>query len=266
MVCETIPENHRLEIEPASYADIKLITGEQGSGKSCTAVAYAIGDYYTQMTGLVNANGEFIKAKCIDSKDKLLLKRAGLNPSKFQYVRVYSDNSKDTKLVKKPQGYMVVSEVRLFCNFHLYGVEFAYISLADIIQYVNTPLFNNSWILSDESVMNDARNSMEAAGKLSAAFGATIRKRNAHYCISAQYTEMVERRYRLFHTTKILCDYDEHTKYVNLNVKTRGEPAYDTDYWAPQYYPYFNTNERIKVPQYKIDNALSKFFQTELAK
>jgi hypothetical protein len=266
MVLEVIPEERRLEVSPPTFADIKLITGEQGSGKSVTSVAYAVGDYYSQMTGLVNSNGEFIRARCIDKRDRILLKQAGLTPSKFKYVRVYADNNIETKLIEKPKGWMVKSLVRIFANFHLYGIEYAYISLADILQYINYPLFDNAWILSDESVMNDARNSMEAAGKLGAGFGATIRKRNAHYCIASQYAEMIERRYRLFHTTKILCTYDKDTKYINLNVKVRGEQPYDTDFWEPQYRPFFDTREIIKTPQYKIDNALSKFFQTETAK
>jgi hypothetical protein len=250
---------------PHTYADFKLATGDQGSGKSCTIVGYAVGDYYTQMTGIVNQNGEFIKAKCIDQRDRVILKQSGLTPSKFKYLRILDDNGK-SNLIEKPKGWMVTSLVKIFANFHLYGIEYAYISLADIIQYINTPLFENSWILSDESVMNDARNSMEAAGKLAASFGATIRKRSAHYCIAAQYSEMVERRFRLFQTTRISCTFDADTQYVNLTIKEPKQPEYDTDFWAPQYYPFYNTKEIIQVPQYKIDNALSKFFQTETAK
>jgi hypothetical protein len=243
-----------------NFADIRLITGDQGSGKSCTEVAFAVGDYYDKLTGIVSPTGEVIKAQCIDKKDKLILRQAGLTPNKFNYVRVFSDNGRDSKLIHFPKNFMAVSQIKIFANFHLYGIVFSYITLADLIQYVNTELFNDAWILSDESVMTDARNSMETAGKLVAALGATIRKRDAHLCIGAQYNEMVERRFRLFKTTTVECTYDEDSKYITLEITKRGEQPFTTDYWSPNYWRFYNTKELIPVPQQKIDKVLARMY------
>ena len=245
-------------VQPASYADIRLITGEQRSGKSTTGAAFAIDDYYKQLDGLVSANGEKVKAQSLSQEDKEYLRRNGINPNILKYVRISSGSQ--SKLIKIPNGFTVSSPVKIFANFHLFGICYSYISLAELFQYVNTDLFSNAWILSDESVMTDARNSMEVGGKLAAQFGATIGKRNSHMCIMSQYTEMIERRYRLFHTMKVLCTYDPETKLVTCDVKERNQPSYSYDYWQPMYRPYFNTNELIPIPQDKIDKALAKIY------
>jgi hypothetical protein len=255
---------------PPTYADIRLITGDQRAGKSNTLVAFPVGDYHTNLDGIIAPNGQVIKAKSVaksvNPSDYTLLKRCGLYPNKLKYVRVYSPDGKQSKLIRIPQGYIVQSPVHIFANFHLFGVRFSYISIEDVIEYMNTELFNDSWILSDESAMTDARNSMDKAGKLMAQFGATIGKRNAKFCIAAQYNEMAERRFRLFATTRITCSYDEETKYINLIVKKKGEPEFETDYYAPLYWKFFKTQELIAVPQHKIDRALGKYGDGSLAK
>ncbi len=255
---------------PPTYADIRLFTGEQRSGKSNTLVAFPVGDYYTKLDGIISPSGQVIKAKSVyetvTPSDFKLLKRCGLYPNKLKYVRVFSPDGKQSKLIKIPQGYLVQSPVHIFANFHLYGVRFSYISIDDVIRYMNTEYFNDAWILSDESAMTDARNSMDKAGKLIAQFGATIGKRNAKFCIGAQYNEMAERRFRLFATTRITCSFDEDTRYITLVIKKKGEPEFETDYYAPLYWSFFKTQELIAIPQHKIDRALGNYGDGSLAK
>lgn len=242
-----------------SYADIRLFTGEQGSGKSNTLVAFPVGDYYSQMTALITPSGARIKAHSLTKEDKLILQQSKIFANKLQYCRVFSDDGKQSKLIRIPKDYLVESPVHIFANFHLYGIRYSPISITDIIENLNEPTFDEGWILSDESVMTDARNSMEAFGKLSATFGGMIRKRAAHLCVAAQYNEMVERRLRLFATTRITCSYDETTGYITLTIKKRGEPEFSTDYWAKTYWRFFDTKELIKVPPQKIRRALTNF-------
>jgi hypothetical protein len=229
-----------------------------------------VGDYYTKLDGIIAPNGQVIKAKSVDKSvnpdDYSLLKKCGLSPHKLKYVRVYSPDGKQSKLIKIPQDYLVQSPIKIFANFHLFGVRYSYISINDVIEYINTELYNDSWILSDESAMTDARNSMNSAGILIAQFGATIGKRNAKFCIAAQYNEMAERRFRLFATTRILCSYDAESKYITLDIKKKGEPEFTIDYYAPLYWKYFKTQELIAVPQHKIDRALGNYGDGSLAK
>src|SRR3990167_4438260 len=254
---------------PPTYADVKLILGEQRSGKSTVLVAYPVGDYYTNLTGITSPNNQTIKAqsvaRSVNPADYALLKRARLYPNKFKYVRVFSEDEKQSKLITIPKGYLVESPIHIFANFTLFGIRYAPISLDNVIRNMNTELFNDAWILSDESAMTDARNSMDKAGKLMAQFGATTGKRNAHFCIAAQYIEMIERRFRLFATTMITCTYDEYTQYVSIDVVRRGE-KFSTDFYQPLYRKFYKTQELIAVPQYKQERALGDFGDGTLAK
>lgn len=254
--------------QPASYADIRLFTGDQRQGKSTVAVGFGVGDYYTHLTGIKSPNGQIIKAKSVaksvNKEDYLLLKRMKLYPDKFKYVRVFSDDGKQSKLIRMPKDYLVLSSVHIFANFHLYGVEYAPINLLTIIENINTTLFNNAWILSDESGMTSARRSMEAMGKLIAEFSATIGKRKAHFCVMAQYNRMVEVLIRLFATTRILCSYDKRSQLITCDIDQRGEPKFTVDVWAPRYWPFFDSEEIIETPQYKIDSALAKVYPNRM--
>lgn len=253
MVVPNITESNT----PQDYADIRLILGEQRSGKSTIGVGFAKDDYYDQLNGIMSPSGNIIKAQSLTSDDKHLLREQGIINEPFKLVKIFSDDGKHNKIIRIPPNYLVLSSVKIFANFHIFGMKASYISLADIIQYINTPLMTNCWILSDESVMTDARNSMTGAGIIAATLGAQIGKRNIHMCLMSQYLEMVERRYRLFKTMTVQCSYDPDTRYIECDIKRRNEPAFSVSVFAPLYWMNFDTNELIKVPEKKVARAYS---------
>jgi len=243
--------------QPPSYAHISLILGEQRSGKSTTSTALPIDDYHLKMDKLISPNGEFVKAKCIDKNDKQELRRCGIVPNIFNYVRVFSDDEKQSKIIKKPKDWLVGSPIRIFSNYHLFGVKYVYITIVDIIQYMNSDLFVNSWVLSDESAMVDTRNNMTTEGKQVAQFLATIGKQNIHFVQNAQLNGMVEVRLRAFATTHIICSYDERTCLITCDIKERGKNPYSYSYDGRIYRRFFDTTERQKVSEKKLAKALA---------
>lgn len=255
---------------PPAFADIRLFVGEQRSGKSTTMVGFSIEDYMKFMTGVSKIDGHgntlsTIKARCLNKADLEILCNSGIqfNPYinySLLYCRIFDKNN-ESAIIKIPDDCIVESPVHIFANFHLFGVRYAFISIVDIITYINTDMFDNAWILSDESVMNDPRNSMEATGKLMATFGATIGKRNAKLCLATQLTEMMERRFRAFANTTITCSYDETTRLITAAIKRRNEDESEVDIYEPQYRRFFKSEEKILVPQSKINNALARVYK-----
>jgi hypothetical protein len=253
------------EKQPVAYADVRIVTGDQRAGKSNTTVKFAVDPYHEQLDGIMFPNGQIIKAKSVaksvNPEDHQALRKMGVFPSKLRYARIFSEDGRHSKLIRIPDDCIVLSPVHIFANFHMYGIRYTYIGLEDIIEYINTDLFKDAWILADETGMTDARYSMEAEGKLGAQFYATIGKRRAHFCSISQYNEMVERRIRLFGTMRVLCSYDKETRYITCDIKERGEPSYSFYYYAPPYWRYFDSEEIMKVPQYRIDKAMQKIYK-----
>lgn len=244
--------------EPQTRADVKLILGDQGSGKTNTGVALAKDDYYQQLIGIQSPGGVLTNARCLDREDKIYLERRGIFPNVFQYVKAFSDDGKKSKLIKIPKDYQVISPVRIFANFTLCNLRYVPITLADVIQYLNSDFFTNAWILSDESVMTSARNSMTAVGKLVAMLGAQVRKRNLHFCQMSQYNRMIDWQFKAFATTRILCSYDPKTQIITCDIIEAGKPRRSVSYWAPLYWENFDTEEIPQVPEL----TLARAFQT----
>lgn len=242
--------------DPPPYADVRLILGDQRSGKSCTGVAYAKDDYYEQLVGLLAPNGQVVKARTLDDGDKEYLEECDIFPDVFRYVRAFTPDSKKSKIIAIPQGWTVLSPVRIFANFHTFGLRGVFISLTDMLQYVNSDLFVNAWLLSDESAFTDPRNSMTGVGKIISFFGATVGKRNIHFCQMTQYNNMIEVRFRQFATTRVLCTYEERTKMITVEINTRGKPRQSTSYYGPRYWMNFDTSERQKVSEIQIARAM----------
>ncbi len=241
---------------PPVEADIRLITGDQRNGKTTVLVAYPKDDYYAQLTGIISPSGNVIKAKFLTPNDKDILRQDGIIPHPFRYVRVFSPDGKDTRIIRIPQDYLVQSPVRIFANLHLFGLKYKYLTLAEMLEFINSDIVEDAWVLSDESAWTDPRNSMTSFGKLIAGFGATVGKRNVHFCQATQYWEMIERRFRLFWTTKCLCTYDKDTKMITVDMTKKGEETRSDDVYAPYYFPNFDTRERPPVPEKLIQRAL----------
>lgn len=240
-----------------SEADIRLITGDQRQGKTTLLVAYAKDDYYANLDGLLTPSGNKIKASALTEGDRQWLRLNKIIPHPFKYVKVFSDDKKESKMISIPKGYLVTSPIKIFSNIHLYGLIYKYTTLEELLEYINSDIITNGWVLSDESAWTDPRNSMTAFGKVVAmGLGATIGKRNVHFCQATQYFEMIERRFRLFWTTRCACTYDEETKMIIVEMKKKGEDVRTDEIYAPYYFPNFDSNERIPIPEKMVARAL----------
>ncbi len=250
-----------LEKKPATFADVRKITGAQGSGKSTVAVAFAIEDHYRHLNGLQFPTGEILPAKSVDKsvnpKDYIGLKKAKMHPNILRYVRLYSPDGKRSKVVEIPKGCRVVSPIKVFSNFNIYGIEHGKVTLYDIVENINTSLFDDAWVLFDESTEIDARRSMMRLEREATAFYASVRKRRAHFCAISQAIEMIERRIRLFATWTVLCSYDEEQRRVYCEMTIRGQRKKYMDFYAPRYWPFFETEEIIETPRYRVDRTLA---------
>ena len=247
---------------PMSFADVRLFFGDQGQGKSITAVASAIDDYYQYLTHIVSPEGELLKACALNEGEQIYLEAPikdggmGLRYNSLKHMRVFNDEGIESKIVSVPSNFIVLSPVRVFANRAMYGIRYMYADLEHLIGYINTPLMTNGWVILSESVLIDKRDTMTSVGKFMAWFGAECRKRHLRMVIDSQYPSMVQSRFHLFATTRVECSFDEETTIVSLEVNKNSPVMSSTSYMSYPYRRFFDTDEHMDIPQYRIDKAM----------
>lgn len=243
------------------FADIRLLYGDQGQGKSVTSVALPIDEYYEKLTGIVSPQGEYLKARSLNDEEREEIEYrkpdVDLEKEPYKYVRVYSGIGNESKVVTLPYDFIVVSPVKIFANFTFYGVPYVHIDGVMIIEYMNSDLFRNAWVVLDESVEVDKQDTMTREGKLTQKFGAQVAKRDVHMIINSQQLTMIQSRFALFATTRIGCSYDGNTYMVSLDVNRNSPVMQSFSYYSPPYWKHYRREELVKVSQGKIDRTLA---------
>lgn len=243
-------------------ADIRNFTGDQGQGKSCSGVAVVVDDCFLNLTGLITPTGAIIKAKSLneDETERIQRKEPKATDIHLRYMRVYSPDGLSSKIIEKPKGWMIDTPIRVFCNFHFYGLRFVYVDTELIVSHMNenieTALIKNGWVVLDESFMTDKRDTMSSVGKMMSWFGAQGRRRNLHVVLISQFLDMQQSRLVRFGNTRVLCSYNKHTQMVHLDVNRKSEVMRSCDYKASDYWRFYQHDELVQVPQYRIDRTL----------
>ena len=242
------------------FADIRTLNGDQGHGKSVTAVALPVDDYYANLNQVVSPEGELFRARALNEDEQYLFEERGLYYDPLRHVRIFAGEAKDdrSKIITLPLNWTVLSPVKIFANFHFYGIKFVLIDAYSLIEYMNEDnFFRDAWVILDESVQVDKQDTMTREGKLTQKFGAQVAKRDLHFVICVQYQHMLQSRMALFATTKVLCSYDSDTGIVSLDVNDNSPMMVSTDYYSIPYRRFYKRGEVIKVSQKKIDQILS---------
>ncbi len=220
--------------QPFHQANVTLIEGEQGCGKSNTAVGMVVDDYFNDCVRIyLEKQGIDAEVKGYDRKNRI--------------ARIKKDGK--IKLIRIPQKYELKSPMKIFANFHLCGIPFVFIpSFPHLLKWLKMGLIGDCWLLLDEYyVGGNARDSMSAFGKEMEKQSYQMRKLAAKVVIITPHARLIDKWTRLTPTKHIICSYDEKKREITLTVKKKGErgskilPPYD----ATQYWPNYFTNERI---------------------
>ena len=166
----------------------------------------------------------------------------------------------NTAVAKVVDAYNNDNTVKIFANFKLYGIKYVNASLATIVEYLNSNLITDGYIVIDESYIGgDARMGMTLMTKVLTWFGSQIRKRGLHLILIAQHGRMIDYRFRLFMTEHIMCSYNEKKHMITLTIVERGKKKKRSfSYDGSQYWKNYNTNELPQIPE----NLIAKVLMT----
>lgn len=157
--------------------------------------------------------------------------------------------------------YKADPNVKIFANFHLYGIKAVYRpTFIEIMQLIIDLDIEECTIAIDEAGNEgESRRSMSNATLAFAQYINQMRKRKIDLIVIVQNGRFLDWRIKWVVDTRILCDMNEETNYIKLMIK---EVKKDKDkivsYYAPQYWKYYDTYEPPHMQRRIIEKALQE--------
>lgn len=221
-----------------------MLEAQQGEGKTVTGTAIAVDAYFANIYAIKSPRGKTYK----------------VSPYYLDTVYLHEKDKKgnETKrIIKIPDGWETFSGVKIFANYHLYGIKYVYCDAATMLKYLNSNMISNGILLVDEAyITGDARQGMNALAKLFTWFGQQMRKRKVELYIIVQHGRFIDWRFRYIMTRKIECKYNEDTHVVTLLIKDLKKGTQkEVPYLSSVYWRFYDTNELPEVPKGMIASA-----------
>lgn len=166
----------------------------------------------------------------------------------------------NTAVARVVDAYKKDKSTKIFANFTLYGVKYVPIQLSDVMEYINSDLFSNAYIIIDEAYTGmDARSSGAMLTQIMTYLGMQAGKRAVHLIVVIQHGRMLEWRMRWLAEIgeHIYCSFNPRNNRITLTMRgKRYKRMREVTYYAPKYWRYYNTEEVMAIPESKIAKAL----------
>jgi len=235
--------------KPLSYAPITMIEGAQGKGKSNVAASEAVDITFANATSIILADGH--EFRCSPVLDELGYPIIG-------QVRVHL-STKDL-IVKCPAGACVVAEdVRIYANFHFYGIQAVYFTTAQIIEHLNDGTIRYGYLYFDEHYKDaNARENGSVVVKAITKLSNQMRKKHLHVTYITPFARQIDWIERASVRKRIFCqDYNEETHMITYTIQEDGKRGTRTkSYDASIYFPYYRTDEHFAMGDNEVGKAI----------
>ncbi len=219
---------------PFTEAHVTVIEGAQRSGKTCTAVARVVDAYHIDCVRVFCET--VLKIKCeVKSYDR-----------RTRTARVKYNGQ--LKILRIPEKYKLWSPMKIFCNFHIYGIPYTFLeSFEHTLELLKKNVIINAWLVVDEAYVGmNARGCMKALGKELANQYWQLGKMQLDVIIVTPMARLVDWELRTIPTEHINCEYNAKTKKITLTIRKKGiQGERKVEYDSTQYWPNYKTNERI---------------------
>jgi len=207
-------------------------------GKTNTATAILIDDYFAHITHIVSPSGISVPVA----------------PYKLDLVKLLPQNGhkgEQPRIIKIPDNWMPISDTKLYTNYHLYGVKYVFCDHITMLEYLNTGVISRGKMVIDEGyIAGEARRSMNTLGLIYTWFAQQMRKRDIELYLLVQHGRFIDWRFRYIAKQKILTRYNDKTHKIRLLVQNLSKGTEKIiPYYAPTYWKYFDTNELPPIPE-----------------
>ncbi len=228
--------------KPLSHAPIALIEGEQGGGKSTIAVARIVDAYLKRAVEIyLETLGVFAEVLSYNFNTRI--------------ARIRQERVK--RLITIPIDYKLISDLKIFTNFHLFGIRYKYCTAPEIVAYLQDGTIADGRLTIDESyIVSNAQETLSPLTKAISKFSMTARKRHLWVDFLYPHSRMATWITRWAWAEHILCSYDERTQFITLDINKKGyQRAKTIRLYAPPYRRFFDTDELFKLTQEQAGRA-----------
>ena len=219
--------------QPFTEARVTIIEGDQGSGKSNTGTARIVDAY----------RKDCVRGFCREKKIDCIVKTYN-HKKRAAKVRYKGE----LKLLQIPLEYKLHSDLRIYANFHLYGIRYVYCdSFGQILEWLKDGTIIGGILVIDEYYIGgNARESMGKLGKELLKQSFQYRKMQLEVIIITPMARLIDWTARIIPTEHIWCSYNEKTRRITLTIKKKGvKGTKEVTYDATQYWGNYWTNERV---------------------
>lgn len=243
--------------KPFTYAHASILVGDQGSGKTCSGVARAIDAGINSIVGLKRvSDGITLKASPLSLEQKKDLKAKGYNVT-YDTVLVHFPEGK--RVMRIPSGYIIIPQLNIFTNFHLFGIRYWFRTLEQILWGLEHGQIMDGRLLMDEyQFAGSARDGMTRLGKALYKYSFTYRKRHLDVDIMCATERLADWPARVVVTERIMCSANpDNPAKITLVIKGKGKPQREFSYNGSQYWKYFFTDELPRMPAGQLAKAMA---------
>lgn len=246
--------------KPMTYARVTIIDGEQGSGKSETAVSFGVNAMHKGMTsiGIYRGLDDAGKPVFVYCKAQPILSKRGFPI--IGYAKIWLPNQ-EPRIMKIPPKSLICAEgVRVIYNGHLWGVRYVHMELKDIIKHLNDGTIRDCILIIDEAYITaDRREGMSPLVKAVSKLSKQLRKRHIHLIMCTPDSTELDLRFQKIEVEHIVCSYDEMTQMVTKYIRNRKKykRPREVSYDGRLYRKYYDTDEIYELTDIQIERAMA---------
>ena len=219
-------------------SNVTLIEAPMGEGKTLTVTGIVVDDYFAHIRAIVSPKTGSIFP---------------VEPYKGEWVKLIPPEGQggEGTVIKIPDGWDTISDTKIFCNYHLFGIRYIFCEPKTMLEYLNTDMISHGKMIIDEAYLQgEARRGMNSLSLMYTWFAQQMRKRDIELFLLVQHGRFIDWRFRYIAKRKILCRYNEKTKMIRLLVQNLGKGTERPfSFYGPQYWKYYDTNELPTVSQ-----------------
>ena len=234
---------------PLNQAPITLCEGTQGKGKNLFCVSEAVDLTFANATSIKLTNGQIFNVSPV------------LTEKGYPIIgKVIVHLPHKDIMANCPVGSCVIADgVRIYGNFHFFGIRAAYLTIGEVINYLNEGLISHAYLYLDEHyLVGNAREWMSPQSKAITQLTNQMRKGHIHLTYITPFARQIDTLERASVYRNVLCEnYNPETHMATYSMKQEGQHgAITREYYAATYFPYYLTDEKIQMSKDKIGRAI----------